>query len=128
MIASCLEAVGRASGVVVVVTDGGSRDATLAVVARERADALVVTGAPGRGGQCKRGAAIVDADAYVFVHADCRLPEGWNAAVRGALADPTVAIGCFRLHTEPPPGGNASASARAWWRLLDVRSRGPGLP
>jgi glycosyltransferase involved in cell wall biosynthesis len=127
-IGSCLLAVGQPPGVAVVVTDGGSSDATLAVVASECPGAHVIAGPPGRGGQLNRGAAAVEADAYIFVHADCRLPERWHDAVCCALADPTVAIGCFRLHTDPPPGGSTSALVRAWWRLLDLRSRGLGLP
>lgn len=127
-IASCLDAIGHPPNVTVLVTDGGSSDATLATVAARCPDARVITGPPGRGGQLRRGVSAVPADGYVFVHADCRLPEGWHAAVCGALADPAVAIGCFRLHTEPPPGGSRSLLARGWWRLLDVRSRGLGLP
>lgn len=127
-IRACLEAVGRPAGSAVVVSDGGSRDATLAVVADAAPGAMVVSGPPGRGGQLNRGVARATADAYVFVHADCRLPTGWHDAVLGTLADPGVAIGCFRLHTEPPKGGRASRCARAWWRLLDLRSRGLGLP
>jgi hypothetical protein len=45
-----------------------------------------------------------------------------------ALANARMALGCFRLHTEPPPGARASPLRRLWWRLLDVRSRGLRLP
>jgi rSAM/selenodomain-associated transferase 2 len=127
-IRACLTAVGDAAGVEVVVSDGGSRDATLAVVRREFPRARVVTGAAGRGVQLNRGAAAVPADSYVFVHADCRLPAGWAAAVRATLGEPGVALGCFRLHTEPVEGEGGGALARWWWRLLDLRSRGLGLP
>lgn len=127
-ISSCLRSVGWEAGVAVVVTDGGSSDSSLEIVARDRPDALVVRGTPGRGGQLRRGAAAVTAQAYLFLHADCRLPAGWRGAVSDALADPSTGLGCFRLHTEPPPGGSASPLARAWWRLLDLRSRGLGLP
>ncbi|MDD5564015.1 MAG: TIGR04283 family arsenosugar biosynthesis glycosyltransferase [Thermoanaerobaculaceae bacterium] len=126
-IGACLAAVGDDQGIEVAVSDGGSADATVAAARRERPGVRVVTGPPGRGAQLNRGAAAVAADAYVFVHADCRLPAGWAAAVRGALADPGVALGCFRLHTEPARPG-AGAAARWWWRLLDLRSRGLGLP
>lgn len=127
-IASCLQAVGRPPAVSIVITDGGSTDGTLAVIADRSPEAHVITGPPGRGRQLNRGAAAVDADAYIFVHADCRLPGGWHDAVCRALADHAVAIGCFRLHTEPTPGGSTSRLARGWWRLLDLRSRGLGLP
>ena len=127
-IRSCLAAVGNEPGVEVVVSDGGSTDATVALVRAEFPRAIVVTGPAGRGAQLNRGAAAAASDAYVFVHADCRLPAGWAAAVRAALADPGVALGCFRLHTEPPPQGRGGAPARWWWRLLDLRGRGFGRP
>ena len=127
-IRSCLTAVADAAGVEVVVSDGGSRDATVAVVRREFPRARVVVGAAGRGVQLNRGAAALPADAYVFVHADCRLPEGWVAEVGAALGDPAVALGCFRLHTEPAEGSGGGTPARWWWRLLDLRGRGLGLP
>jgi glycosyltransferase involved in cell wall biosynthesis len=127
-ISSCLRRVGMTPGVRVVVSDGGSTDGTLRVVRRERPDAIIVTGPPSRGGQLRRGCAAVVADAFIFVHADCRLPAGWHEAVVGALGDPAVALGCFRLHTEPPHGGSSSPLARTWWRLLDLRSRGLRLP
>ncbi len=128
-ILDCLAAIGRGPRVEVVVSDGGSGDRTLALVRGDRPDVRVVTGPRGRGGQLNRGAAAAGgAAAFVFVHADCRLPGGWDAAVRGALAEPAAAIGCFRLHTEPPQDGADGAAARWWWRLLDARGRGLGLP
>jgi rSAM/selenodomain-associated transferase 2 len=127
-IESCLQAVGRPPDVSIVVSDGGSTDATLAVVSTDFPAVDIIKGPPGRGDQLNRGARAAPADAYVFVHADCRLPVGWHDAVCDALADPGVAIGCFRLHTEPPPGGRNSTLMRTWWRVLDLRSRGFGLP
>lgn len=127
-IATCLDAIGEAPSVSVVVTDGGSTDGTLAVVAKHFPDTQIVSGPPGRGAQLDRGARAVPADSYVFVHADCRLPGGWVDAVRNTLAEPGVVLGCFRLRTEPPPGGNTSLVARTWWRLLDLRARGISRP
>jgi rSAM/selenodomain-associated transferase 2 len=127
-IAACLASVGVAGTVEVVVSDGGSSDGTLALVAERRPDATVVIGSRGRGGQLNRGAGACSAPVLVFLHADCRLPEGWLDAVAAAAADPAMTLGCFRLHTEPPPGGRQGRLARAWWRLLDLRSRGLGLP
>lgn len=70
----------------VVVSDGGSEDATVAV-ARELG-ARVVSGPPGRGGQLNRGAAAVTAgaDVLLFLHADTSLPPGGAEAVREACA------------------------------------------
>jgi rSAM/selenodomain-associated transferase 2 len=68
----------------VVVSDGGSGDATVAV-ARELG-ARVVCGPPGRGGQLNRGAAATNAEVLLFLHADTTLPARGAAAVREAVA------------------------------------------
>jgi rSAM/selenodomain-associated transferase 2 len=66
----------------VVVSDGGSRDATREVAAA--AGATVTTGPPGRGRQLNRGAAAAAADVLLFLHADTDLPGGAVEAVRAA--------------------------------------------
>ncbi len=111
-----------------VVSDGGSTDGTLDAVARDFPSATVVRGSRGRGAQLNRGAAATTAPVLVFLHADCRLPEGWLDAVSATLARPQVVLGCFRLHTGPPEGAVRGACTRLWWRLLDLRSLGLGLP
>jgi rSAM/selenodomain-associated transferase 2 len=71
----------------VIVSDGGSRDAT-AEIARSLG-ARVVTGPPSRGGQLNRGAAAAitaRADVLLFLHADTTLPTGGADAVREAVA------------------------------------------
>lgn len=85
----------------VLVVDGGSRDAT---AERARAaGARVLSAAAGRARQQEAGWRASRGDAVLFLHADTRLPAGWAAAVRGALADPRVAGGAFRLRFEPRP-------------------------
>jgi rSAM/selenodomain-associated transferase 2 len=125
VIAACLGSVGDDADVEVVISDGGSHDRTLERALAARPGVRVVEGPPGRGGQLARGAAVARGAVVVFLHADCRLPAGWRPAVTDALAAPAAAIGCFRLRTEAPGG---SGAARAWWRLLDLRGRGWGLP
>ena len=69
----------------VVVTDGGSRDATREVAAG--LGATVVSGPPGRGPQLNRGAAAATGAAVLlFLHADTELPPEAPAAVRAAVA------------------------------------------
>lgn len=68
----------------VVVSDGGSRDAT-ARLARELG-ARVVTGVPSRGAQLNRAAAASRAEVLVFLHADSVLPPGAIEAVQRAVA------------------------------------------
>jgi rSAM/selenodomain-associated transferase 2 len=84
----------REAGALVIVVDGGSRDATAARAAA--AGARVIASAPGRARQLAAGAeAASDADALVFLHADSTLPVGWRERVEEALADARVAGGAF---------------------------------
>jgi rSAM/selenodomain-associated transferase 2 len=74
----------RARGVEIVVSDGGSSDATTAL-ARPLADVVVV--APrGRGRQMNAGAAASHGDVLLFLHADTRLPPDADALISGGLA------------------------------------------
>jgi rSAM/selenodomain-associated transferase 2 len=125
-IETCLESVGQEPSVETVVSDGGSTDATTDLAARR--GARVITGPAGRGPQLNRGARATRAEHLLFLHADCRLPQGWLPEVLAALASPATALACFRLHTEPAGVGEGSPVQRAWLRLLDLRSLGVGLP
>jgi rSAM/selenodomain-associated transferase 2 len=71
----------------VVVSDGGSRDGTVAV-ARELG-AEVVEGPPGRGRQLNLAAKAAGAapDVLVFLHADTTLPEGGVEAIRRVVSE-----------------------------------------
>jgi rSAM/selenodomain-associated transferase 2 len=68
----------------VVVSDGGSSDATLEVA--RALGARTVSGPACRGAQLNRGAAATDADILLFLHADTVLPENAGRAVRDAVA------------------------------------------
>jgi len=84
-IAAALDALAplRAAGHHVVVVDGGSSDATVAL-ARPRADRVLV--APrGRAVQMSVGAHAARGDTLLFLHADVRLPAGAAEAVERAL-------------------------------------------
>jgi len=124
---ACLDSIGSCADVEIVVSDGGSRDRTLEIAA-SRPHVRVVTGAPGRGGQLGRGAAAAVGDVLLFLHADCRLPADWRQAVHDALADPGVALACFRLHTGPTDRAATGRVRRLWLRLLDLRSYVGALP
>jgi rSAM/selenodomain-associated transferase 2 len=96
----------RARGVELVVVDGGSRDATVAI-ATPRVD-LVLTSLPGRGRQMNAGARTSHGEVLLFLHADTRLPADAPEQVARALGD----------------GGPAPAPARAAWGRFDVRIEG----
>jgi rSAM/selenodomain-associated transferase 2 len=84
-----------ASRVEITVVDGGSTDGTPERAAE--AGARVVTSAPGRARQLGVGARASRGDVLLFLHADTRLPPGYDAAVFDALRDPAVVGGAFRF-------------------------------
>jgi rSAM/selenodomain-associated transferase 2 len=82
----------------VVVADGGSADATVALA--RSLGAVVVEAPRGRARQMNAGAAATSGDILLFLHADTRLPEGALGRVREALAE--ASAGCFRLRFDRP--------------------------
>lgn len=109
-----------------IVADGGSTDATVAI-ARE-AGAAVVVSPRGRGMQLVAGAdeALArDAAWLLFVHSDTRLEEGWMCAVR-AFVEATPGHGhaaYFRLAFDDPDRRAVRVA-----RLANWRARRFGLP
>lgn len=59
----------------IIVSDGGSTDATLAIALA--ANTRIVMGCKGRGWQLARGANWASGDWLLFLHADTQLGEGW---------------------------------------------------
>lgn len=110
-----------------VVSDGGSRDDTIAIV-HAHPTARLVTGRAGRGAQLNAGADATSSPILLFVHADCRLQAEWRPALEEALTDREVSLASFHLHTEPAPGTRSTWLNRAWLRFVDLRSYGAGLP
>ena len=125
-IGGCLDSVGTHEEVEVIVSDGGSSDRTQEYA--RGAGARVVTGARGRGPQLNLGATSSDSERMLFLHADCRLPEGWLPAVNRVLDDEDISLACFRLRTLPSGRSEPSRLHRWWLRVFDLRSRGLRLP
>ncbi|MCL6284137.1 TIGR04283 family arsenosugar biosynthesis glycosyltransferase [Ruegeria sp. 2012CJ41-6] len=80
---ACLEALieGLTAGLIreLIVTDGGSQDATCAIA--DEAGAQLVTGPASRGGQLRRGCAAAQGDWLLVLHADTLLERGWSQVV-----------------------------------------------
>ena len=81
-------------GAEVIVVDGGSRDATAAVVTGF-AGVRLVEGTRGRARQMNAGAREARGDVLLFLHADTSLPAGAAAAIAQAVATPGVVGGRF---------------------------------
>ncbi len=103
-----------------VVSDGGSRDATAELAGR--VGAIVVVGAPGRGGQLARGAAAASGDVLLFLHVDTRLPAGAGEEIRRAVEGGTAG-GAFAMRFEPE-----TRLLRFGARLVNWRSRRFAVP
>jgi rSAM/selenodomain-associated transferase 2 len=102
-----------------VISDGGSRDATLELA--QAAGAVVVTGPASRGGQLRRGCAAARGDWLLVLHADTVLDAGWSRAVAAHLAGAGPA--CFRLRFDAR--GAMPALVAGW---ANLRTRLFGLP
>lgn len=79
----------------VIVADGGSTDATLAVA--RAAGAHVALSPRGRGAQLSAGAATAKGEVLWFLHADSKVAYGAMGAMLRALAAPGVVGGNFRV-------------------------------
>ena len=100
----------------IVVSDGGSQDAT--AVMAEEAGARVVAGSRARGAQLAAGADAATGDWILFLHADTHLDAGWRAAADAFIADPgnrqRAGYGRFRLDDSHPRA--RTLEARVAWR------------
>lgn len=129
----CLEAIKRQQEsrfeVERIVVDGGSKDRTLEIAREAGVERLLET-QPGRGRQLAAGAAAATGSVLLFLHADCRLPEGAMRRMEHALGPepfrgPTCA-GAFHVRHE------WSTDAGPWVRrfvpLADKRSHHTRFP
>jgi len=79
----------------VIISDGGSGDATRAIA--DSAGAIWLSGPAGRGGQLARGAGQAEGQWLLFLHADTYLTEDWPDAVLVHMRDYPDKAGYFRL-------------------------------
>ena len=77
-----------------IISDGGSEDATQAIA--DAAGAELVVGAASRGGQLRRGVAMARGTWVMVIHADTVLEPGWAEAVSVHMRD-TCAPAYFQL-------------------------------
>ena len=107
----------------IIVSDGGSRDDTVAITVA--AGARVVTGPRGRGMQLIAGAEAATGEWLLFLHADCRLGPGWEEATREFIAKPGISgrAGYFIFALD-----DTDPAARRLERVVAWRCRALRLP
>lgn len=96
---ACLSALieGVQAGLIceLVISDGGSRDATAEIA--EAAGAELIRRAPSRGGQLRRGCAAARGAWLLVLHADTVLEPGWAEVVAAHIRRREAGPACFRL-------------------------------
>lgn len=119
-----LASIGEAKDVEVIVVDGGSVDATVNLVENFYPTSVkVIYAAAGRASQMNAGAAVATGAILLFLHADTRLPIGFDLWVRDCLIKPHVVAGAFRLQIDGDMAGIRLVEMGVNWR-----SRLLGLP
>jgi rSAM/selenodomain-associated transferase 2 len=97
-------------------SDGGSADGTLDLLAGRR----VVTGAKGRGAQCRLAANQALGQAIVFVHVDSSVPPESMRAIHDAV-EAGAGWGCLTLRFTT---STLDRKIGAWWSNARVRCSG----
>ena len=110
----------RGRGIEVIVVDGGSRDGTWRV-ARPLCD-RILEASRGRARQMNAGAGVARGRVLLFLHADTRLPTGWNRMVRDALASRSRDWGRFDVRLD-----GSHPMLRIVERAMNLRSRLSGI-
>ncbi|MBW4523803.1 MAG: TIGR04283 family arsenosugar biosynthesis glycosyltransferase [Phormidium tanganyikae FI6-MK23] len=83
----------QATNIEIIVVDGGSQDETVEIA--KSSGVKVLQSHPGRAAQMNAGAAISTGEILLFLHADTRLPQGFDRMIREALS--TAIMGAFQL-------------------------------
>ena len=104
-----------------IVVDAGSTDETKRI-ARDHG-AKVLDAPRGRARQMNAAAAVATGRILLFLHADTRLPEGFDGHVRRTLAGAGVIAGVFRLRIE-----GAGRTLRFMQRVANFRARYLHMP
>ncbi|MDB9338715.1 MULTISPECIES: TIGR04283 family arsenosugar biosynthesis glycosyltransferase [Cyanophyceae] len=86
------------TNVELIVVDGGSQDDTVSIA--QSLGVKVISSPPGRAVQMNAGAMAARGDILLFLHADTRLPAGFDSMVRSALQQPQTIAGAFSLRID----------------------------
>ncbi|NJN61411.1 MAG: DUF2064 domain-containing protein [Coleofasciculaceae cyanobacterium RL_1_1] len=122
-IAATLKSIASAHNLEIILADGGSTDATIAIARSLSLPCplhIHLTPNGGRARQCNAAAQQASGEILLFVHADTRLPPNFDVFVRGALYGAgrrSAAIaGAFELRTDSDRAGMRRIERWANWR------------
>lgn len=101
----------------IVITDGGSKDGTLAIALA--VDARIVMGCKGRGWQLSRGADFSTGEWLLFLHADTRLSVNWRDEIQHHMKHFPHQAGYFRFKLDAAISGRISGG-RFWPRWIEM--------
>ena len=104
-----------------IVVDAGSEDGTVGLAAAH--GARIIRAAKCRARQMNAGAAVATGPLLLFLHADTRLPEGFEEHIRNALRQPGVVAGAFELGID-----SAMRSLRIIETVANLRARYLHMP
>lgn len=98
----------------IIVVDGGSVDDTVEVA--QSLSVKVISSSPGRAGQMNAGAAAASGEILLFLHADSRLPTGFDVMIRTTLQQPRIVAGAFDLRIDASLWGLRLVEWGVKWR------------
>lgn len=82
----------------VIVVDGGSQDDTYKIA--DNLNVIILSSLPGRAVQMNKGAMFAKGDILLFLHADTRLPSGFDVMIRISLQETGTVAGAFALRID----------------------------
>jgi len=115
-IGATLKSAQAGTDVEIIVVDGGSSDGTAQLANAFGVRLLTVSG--GRAEQVNAGARSANGDVLLFLHADTRLPGGFDQQILELLIRPGTVAGAFALGIDGPEIG-----LRLVEKLANFRSR-----
>ncbi|MEA5583186.1 TIGR04283 family arsenosugar biosynthesis glycosyltransferase [Nodularia harveyana UHCC-0300] len=99
-IESAIASTQPSTNVELIVVDGGSQDNTVSIA--QSLGVKTLSSAPSRAVQMNAGAMAATGEILLFLHADSRLPPGFDNMVRTALQQPKTVAGAFALEIDSP--------------------------
>jgi rSAM/selenodomain-associated transferase 2 len=82
----------------VIVVDGSSQDDTYKIASD--LNVKIISSIPGRAAQMNKGAMLANGDILLFLHADTRLPPGFDVMIRTVLQKTGTVAGAFALRID----------------------------